>query len=218
MGRAHIACTLGIGILALLIAVPASAQEPEPTPEATESSEANPSVLLKIAVQGEGSRDTDLGSITIELFPEDAPQHVANFVQLVQEGFYVGISFHRIVPGFVIQGGDPASKADWTSPRLGLGVDDCQVPAEIARRHLKGAVAAARKPDEVNPKRSSSCHQFYICLADLPSLDRGNYTVFGQVTAGMEVVEKVSRVKNAGSENWHRALQRVYIKSAQYLE
>jgi peptidyl-prolyl cis-trans isomerase B (cyclophilin B) len=174
-----------------------------------------PRVAMTVAVEGDKGRITRLGRMVIELFPDDAPLHVANFLEQVEAGTYEGVAFHRIVPGFIIQGGDPASRADWKSPRLGLGSAGCSLPPEVGRQHTRGAVAAARRPDEANPDQETSCYQFYICLADLPGLDRGNHSVFGQVVEGIEVVEKVARVKNAGSANMNRALQRVYMTEIQ---
>jgi len=170
-----------------------------------------PRVSLEVAVEGDKNRVTKLGRMVIELYPDEAPLHVADFLKMVEAGEYEGVAFHRIVPGFIIQGGDPDSRADWKSPRLGLEEGDCSLPPEVGRHHTRGAVAAARRPDEVNPEQETSCYQFYICLADLPGLDRGSHSVFGQVVEGMEVVEKIARVKNAGSANMNRALQRVYM-------
>ncbi|MBM3214151.1 peptidylprolyl isomerase [Candidatus Poribacteria bacterium] len=133
--------------------------------------------------------DTTKGRIVIELYPSDAPQHVANFKKLVQQRFYEARAsvFHRYEPGFVIQGGDPLGR---DRQRAGTGGPGYTVPAEIKRKHVKGAVAAARLGDNVNPKRESSGSQFYICLDDLPALD-GAYSVFGQVIGGMDSVEKL---------------------------
>ncbi|HYV51062.1 MAG TPA: peptidylprolyl isomerase [Dongiaceae bacterium] len=172
----------------------------------------NPKVSMSVAVDGEDGRRTDLGTIVIELFPQDAPKHVENFLKLAKDGFYTGLTFHRIVPAFVIQGGDPLSRGNWQSNRLGTGGPGYNIPAEIVRKHMRGAVAAARKNDPVlNPSKESSGSQFYICLADLPSLDQAGYTVFGQVdNASMEVVDKIARVKNTGPQQ-NQALQRVII-------
>jgi peptidyl-prolyl cis-trans isomerase B (cyclophilin B) len=170
---------------------------------------------MSVAVEGDKGRVTKLGRMVIELYPDEAPLHVANFLDQVAAGTFEGVAFHRVVPGFIIQGGDPTSRADWKSPRLGLGGGDCSLPPEVGRQHTRGAVAAARKPDEANPGQETSCFQFYICLADLPGLDRGNHSVFGQVVEGTEVVEKVARVKNAGSANMNRALQRVFMTEVQ---
>jgi len=128
--------------------------------------------------------DTDRGVIVIELYPAVAPKTVENFETLTKKGFYNGLTFHRVVPGFVVQGGDP--KGD------GSGGPGYDVPAEIspAEKHLRGSVATARLGDAVNPDRKSSGSQFYICLEPQPGLD-GQYTVFGGVIEGMAVVDKI---------------------------
>src|SRR5262245_61696076 len=104
---------------------------------------------------------TVCGNIVIELHPEDAPQTVANFLKLVKQGFYAGLTFHRVVPGFVIQGGDPNSR-DANPFNDGQGGPGYTVPAEIKAKHVKGAVAMARQPDVTNPTRASNGSQFYI--------------------------------------------------------
>jgi peptidyl-prolyl cis-trans isomerase B (cyclophilin B) len=128
--------------------------------------------------------DTDRGVIVIEFYPAVAPKTVENFETLAKKGFYNGLTFHRVVPGFVVQGGDP--KGD------GSGGPGYDVPAEIspAEKHLRGSVATARLGDAVNPDRKSSGSQFYICLEPQPGLD-GQYTVFGGVIEGMGVVDKI---------------------------
>ena len=128
--------------------------------------------------------DTDRGTIVIEFYPAVAPKTVENFETLTKKGFYNGLTFHRVVPGFVVQGGDP--KGD------GSGGPGYDLPAEISpvEKHLRGSVATARLGDAVNPDRKSSGSQFYICLAAQPSLD-GQYTVFGGVVEGMDVVDKI---------------------------
>jgi peptidyl-prolyl cis-trans isomerase B (cyclophilin B) len=138
--------------------------------------------------------ETNMGNIVIRFFGQDAPKTVANFKKLAREGFYNGTTFHRVMPGFVVQGGDPNSK-DSDRSNDGLGGPGYTVPAEIKRLHLRGAVATARTPDAINPKRDSSGSQFFFCLADLPNLDQGGYTVFGEVVEGMSVVDKIAAVK-----------------------
>ena len=130
--------------------------------------------------------DTDRGTIVIELYPEVAPKTVANFETLVKKGFYNGLTFHRVVPDFVVQGGDP----DGT----GMGGPGYTVPAEIdpKEHHLRGSVATARTGDQVNPTRASSGSQFYICLEPQPSLD-AQYTIFGGVVSGMDAVDKIQK-------------------------
>ncbi|MFM8559600.1 MAG: peptidylprolyl isomerase, partial [bacterium] len=118
-----------------------------------------------------------------------APRTTANFLRLVRTGFYDGLTFHRVVPGFVIQGGDPNSR-DTDPFNDGQGGPGWTVPGEVKRRHVKGALAMARMPDVVNPKRESNGSQFYIALKDLPALD-GGYTVFGEVVSGWDTIDRL---------------------------
>lgn len=129
---------------------------------------------------------TEQGTFVIELYPAVAPQTVENFEKLVKQGFYNNLTFHRVVPDFVVQGGDP----DGT----GTGGPGYDIPGELSKteKHLRGTVATARKGDEVNPQKRSSGSQFYICLEPQPSLDR-EYTIFGGVISGMEVVDKIQK-------------------------
>ncbi|MEO0070782.1 MAG: peptidylprolyl isomerase [candidate division WOR-3 bacterium] len=128
----------------------------------------------------------DFGKMKVEMFPQDAPRNVKNVVNLAIKGFYNGLTFHRIEPGFVVQGGDP--KGD------GTGGPGYTVPAEIKRKHEKGSMAMARLPDQVNPNKESSGSQFYFCLQPLPQLD-GKYTVIGKIVEGMDVLEKLGQAK-----------------------
>jgi cyclophilin family peptidyl-prolyl cis-trans isomerase len=119
-------------------------------------------------------------TIDMKFYPADAPKTVENFVTLAKKGFYNGLTFHRVVPDFVVQGGCP--KGD------GTGGPGYTIPAEFnAQKHVRGSVAMARSqhPD------SAGC-QFYICYGPTPHLDR-NYTVFGQVTSGMEHVDRIKQ-------------------------
>jgi cyclophilin family peptidyl-prolyl cis-trans isomerase len=125
---------------------------------------------------------TAKGDVVVQLDAGAAPQTVNNFVFLSREGFYDGLVFHRVEPGFVIQGGDPLGN--------GTGGPGYTVPAEIKLSHVEGAIAMARKGDQVNPTRASSGSQFYITLSPTPFLDSG-YTAFGCVTEGMDVVESI---------------------------
>jgi len=156
---------------------------------------------------------TNLGEIEIELDGDAAPKHVENFMKLVDEQFYVGTTFHRVVPGFVIQGGDPNSK-DNDRMNDGTGGPGYTIEAEIKLKHKKGSVAAARLPDQMNPQKRSSGSQFYICLRDLPQLDRGGYTVFGKVVRGMNVVKKIESVRTDNRDNPVRriVMEQVYEK------
>ena len=107
--------------------------------------------------------ETENGTMTV-LLSDATPQHRDNFIKLAEEGFYDGIIFHRVINGFMVQGGDPRSKGDNPGNNLGSGGPGYQVPAEFVDSlvHIKGAIAAARTPDQVNPERKSSGSQFYI--------------------------------------------------------
>jgi len=124
--------------------------------------------------------ETDKGTIKFELYEGKAPITTKNFIELVQSGFYDGLTFHRIESGFVIQGGDPNGDGTGGSGKT------IQLEIHPELKHVKGAVAMARSQD---PNSASS--QFYITLADTPFLD-GNYAVFGKVTEGMDVVESIA--------------------------
>ncbi|HEY8490554.1 MAG TPA: peptidylprolyl isomerase [Dehalococcoidia bacterium] len=119
------------------------------------------------------------GSIRIELFPQDAPQTVNNFVYLARRGYYDGVTFHRVIPGFVAQAGDPTG--------TGTGGPGWTIPDEVNQhKHGEGAVAMAK-----TARPNSAGSQFYITLAPQPMLD-GTYTVFGQVVEGMDVVRSIT--------------------------
>ena len=138
---------------------------------------------------------TPQGDIRLVLF-DVTPGHKAHFLKLAKSGFYDGTTFHRVIEGFMIQGGDPNTK-DSDPSNDGLGpAGEKSIPAEIRPElsHKFGAVAAARQGDQVNPAKSSSASQFYIVQNHngTPHLD-GNYTVYGQVISGLEVVDKIAQ-------------------------
>jgi peptidylprolyl isomerase/peptidyl-prolyl cis-trans isomerase B (cyclophilin B) len=123
---------------------------------------------------------TDKGDMVVRLFPGDAPMHSAAFLKLVKSGFYDGLAFHRVEPGFVIQGGDPDGN--------GTGGPGYHLKAEFSERpHVRGTLAMARASDP-----NSAGSQFYICLADARFLD-GQYTVFGEMTDGFETLDAIRR-------------------------
>jgi peptidyl-prolyl cis-trans isomerase B (cyclophilin B) len=135
----------------------------------------------------------DMGKIRIQLWPSVAPKHCAFFEARVSEGWYNGSAFHRIVPGFVIQGGDPNSK-DKPKETWGQGGWPEKVPAEFSNKHHgKGVLSAARTNDP-----NSYGGQFFICLGDANNLD-GKYTAFGEVVSGMEVVDAIAAVPVDGA-------------------
>jgi len=139
--------------------------------------------------------ETPKGVMRLQLCRQ-TPIHRANFIKLAKEGFFNGTTFHRVVPNFVIQGGDPNSKDD-DPLNDGLGGPGYTLPAEFVPelKHTYGAVGAARQGDAINPKRESNGSQFYIVVnkAGTPFLD-GAYTVFGKVLEGMEVAEAIAGV------------------------
>lgn len=139
---------------------------------------------------------TSLGTMKIKLY-NATPGHRDNFLKLTREGFYDGLLFHRVINGFMIQGGDPLSRNAPDSIRLGTGGPGYTIAAEIdtAIHHCKGAIAAARLGDMANPRRASSGSQFYIVQSETgcSHLD-GQYTVFGQVVEGLEVIDKIASV------------------------
>jgi len=139
---------------------------------------------------------TKMGSISIRLMPNVAPKHVENFIKLTQQGFYNGTTFHRVIPGFMIQGGDPNSKDAKNRMMHGTGGPGYTVPAEFSNTpHKRGILSMARSADP-----NSAGSQFFIVVADAPHLD-GQYTVFGEVTDGLDVVDKIVGVRRDGRDN-----------------
>jgi len=167
--------------------------------------------------------ETDMGNIKVLLY-DDTPLHKENFIKLANDKFYDDLLFHRVMKNFMMQGGDPESKGAAPGQRLGNGGPGYKVPAEFGHLHFKGALAAARQSDQVNPKKESSGSQFYIVqgtkqseaslkgiemqkniqlndaqrakyieMGGTPQLDM-DYTVFGEVVEGMEVIDKICNV------------------------
>jgi peptidyl-prolyl cis-trans isomerase B (cyclophilin B) len=139
--------------------------------------------------------ETKFGAITVKFFPDVAPQHVKNFLELARQGFYNKTAFHRVAKGFMIQGGDPISKDPARQAAFGTGGPGYTIKAEFNKRpHKRGTLSMARTnmPDTAGS-------QFFICVNDAPFLD-GQYTVFGEVVSGMEVVDKIVALQVAGTE------------------
>ena len=153
--------------------------------------------------------DTEFGSIIIEFLPEKAPEHVKNFQKLAKSGFYDGTHFHRVIPGFMIQGGDPNSKnADRNSH--GTGGPGYSINAEFNNtRHDRGVVSMARSSDP-----DSAGSQFFIVVKDSHFLDR-QYTAFGKVVRGMSVADKITAVPRDGRDMPDKdvIMKKVYLKS-----
>jgi len=170
---------------------------------------------------------TTLGNITLVIY-DDTPIHKDNLLELIKKNFYEGLLFHRVIPNFMVQAGDPNSKTAKPGDRLGTGNPGYTLPAEFRPNHYhkKGALAAARVPDGANPKKESSGSQFYIVTgrvwsaAELDQMEKGGqhpkfteeqrkvytsvggyppldyqYSIYGEVTEGMDVVDKISRVE-----------------------
>ena len=147
--------------------------------------------------------ETKFGNIELKFFPDVAPGHVNNFIELAKKGFYDGTTFHRVIPGFMIQGGDPNSK-DPDKSKHGMGGPGYTIKAEFNEKpHKKGTLSMARA---ANPDSAGS--QFFICVADAPFLNR-QYTVFGEVVSGMDVADKIVNQSRDKSDN---PLERVEMK------
>jgi len=170
---------------------------PASTPASTPSAQSSPTIqgIAKLSDFPDGQDGanveavikTDKGNIVLTFFPDVAPVTTASFIHLSRTGFYNGTTFHRVVPDFVIQGGDPLSKNP-NDPNVGTGGPGYSLPADFnSRPHLAGTLAMARSQSP-----TSGGSQFYICLAAQPSLD-GQYTVFGQVASGMDVVNQIKQ-------------------------
>jgi len=189
---------------------------------------------------------TSMGDIVIALY-DDTPAHKANFLKLVNDKFYDGVLFHRIIKGFMIQGGDPDSKTAKPGQHLGSGDVGYTIPAEFVptRFHKRGAVAAARMGDNVNPQKASSGCQFYIVDGTVYDHDKlnmiaqrtgktfspeqiqayttdggapfldGDYTVFGEVVKGITVVDKIAAQQKDGAD---RPLEDIKIISASIIQ
>lgn len=129
--------------------------------------------------------ETTHGKIVLNLLPDNAPETVRNFIKLAKSGFYDGTLFHRVIPGFMIQGGDPNSKQPDKS-KWGIGGPGYTIKAEFnPRSHLRGVVSMARATDP-----NSAGSQFFIVTTDSTFLDR-QYTAFGEVIEGMEIADKI---------------------------
>jgi peptidyl-prolyl cis-trans isomerase B (cyclophilin B) len=153
--------------------------------------------------------ETKFGKMVIEFYDKDAPKTVANFIKLAKDGYYNGTTFHRVIPGFMIQGGDPNSK---TADRgtHGKGGPGYTVESEIKRDHKRGTVATARLGGPTNPEKRSSGSQFFINVNDNAGLN-GDYTVFGNVITGMDVADKIVNVSRDPNDN---PIEKVEMKVA----
>ncbi len=181
-----------------------------------------PAIVLTVILLAPGQRalaqqeqpvaviDTDHGEIVIAFWDDVAPRTVANFKKLASEKFYDGTAFHRIIDGFMVQGGDPLTKDITAKDRWGTGGPGYKIDAEFNdRKHVRGVISMARSQDP-----NSAGSQFFICLADANFLD-GKYTGFGQLVAGDDVLEKLgkTKVEAAGGGEPSSPVERVNVKS-----
>ena len=180
-----------IAIFAVFMSVAVSAQS---SMQATKTITATKEEVKKMS----GTKaiiETKFGNITLIFFPDVAPGHVKNFIDLAKKGFYDGTTFHRVIPGFMIQGGDPNSK-DANKSKHGQGGPGYTIKAEFNDKpHKRGTLSMARAghPD-------SAGSQFFICVKDSSFLDK-QYTVFGEVESGMDVVDKIVSQPRDGNDN-----------------
>ena len=153
---------------------------------------------------------TSHGTMRLKLYSM-TPKHRDNFVKLVKEHYYDGLRFHRVIEGFMIQGGDPYSRDTSKADLWGQGGPDYTVPAEFVNQywHKKGAIAAARKGDMANPTKASSGSQFYIVHDENACLHLdGQYSIFGEVIEGLEVIDKIAAVE---TDYYDRPMEDVMI-------
>lgn len=188
---------LGVLVLMLLMSgaifgqIPPARKKNAPPPGAEP-----PPVSLQEAAKLEAVVTTDLGAFRFEFFPSQAPKHIQSFIRNARAGYYNGSAFHRVVSRGIIQGGDPLLK-DARNPRSRWGSGGLsQLPDEFNEvRHVRGIVSTVRIPGKPN----SGGAQFFVCVSDQPALD-GQFTAFGQITEGMEVVEQISLTQTDASE------------------
>lgn len=231
-------------LLSLVIAIGSLAQKPA-------SPSGRDSTLKKKDRKSDVFIQTTMGDMTIRL-SDSTPLHRDNFLKLVKVGFYDSLLFHRVMNGFMIQGGDPNSKAAVSSMPLGNGGPGFTIPAEFRETmfHKKGVIAAARQPDNVNPEKASNGSQFYIAqgkvytdaeldlmekqrmqgkkipelyravyktIGGIPHLDF-NYTVYGEVINGLDVVDKIAAVKVSKGRDLNRPITDVRIIKAKLIK
>lgn len=230
----------------LMLACSQASQADTATTGSDNQEQKNPTKKKKPAQMTKVLLKTSMGDIVIALYDE-TPLHKENFIKLVNDKYYDGVLFHRIIQNFMIQTGDPESKTAKPGQMLGNGGPGYTIPAEFVPGlyHKRGAVAAARMGDNVNPRKESSGSQFYIVdgrvfstndlnrviqmtgktysqeqikdytsIGGAPHLD-GDYTVFGEVVSGMEIVDKIAAQQKDGRD---RPLEDIKIISAEIMK
>lgn len=164
--------------------------------ESEQTAETQTEMEKTVIAEPEFEMVTSHGTMKLKLYSM-TPKHRDNFVKLVKEKYYDGMRFHRVIEGFMIQGGDPYSRDTSKIDLWGQGGPDYTVPAEFVNQywHKKGAIAAARKGDMANPTKASSGSQFYIVHDENNCLHLdGQYSIFGEVTEGLEVIDRIAAV------------------------
>ncbi len=188
-------CALGLFAAGAIRAEDAKTNAPAAAPAAAPAKAADEVAVIK----------TSEGTLVVEFYPDVAPNHVANFKKLARQGFYDGQCFHRVIKGFMIQGGDPNTKDEAKKDSWGQGGPGYTINAEFnAKHHARGILSMARTP---NPNSAGS--QFFICHADAGFLDN-QYTVFGNLIKGFDVLDKIANTPTEGSD---RPVKRVNIDS-----
>ncbi len=199
MKRMLLTCLAGIALAAGNL----HSQEPSPTPDMTPSP--SPSAQNEVAVF-----KTSEGEMVAEFWPDVAPNTVENFKKLAKQGFYDGTAFHRIIKGFMAQGGDPLTKDPSKEARWGTGDPGYKIKAEFNKKpHEKGVLSMARSADP-----DSAGSQFFLCFGKVSQLD-GQYTTFGRVIKGDEVLDKLANVPvtSSGSGERSKPVNRVALES-----
>ena len=193
-------------LAAALAAPPALAQAPAPRP-APKPGKPPASKEAPVAPGTEAIVETAKGSFTIRLLPEVAPKHAALFVKTAKAGGYDGTTFHRVIMGGIIQGGDPLTKDPAKASLYGTGGLGL-LKAEISDRpFVRGTLAAARRPSSLD----SGGQQFFVVMREQPAL-KGQYTVFGEVVSGMEVVDQISTTPADGDKAKERVEMKVRVQ------
>ncbi len=170
-----------------------------------EDTKKNPAAAMPVAAKDLAIVKTSEGTMVLEFYPDVAPGHVKNFIDLAKKGFYDGTCFHRVIKGFMIQGGDPNTKNESAKESWGQGGPGYTIKAEFnAKHHARGILSMARTSDP-----NSAGSQFFICHGDAGFLD-GQYTVFGKLIKGDDVLEKIG---TAATEPPDRPVKRVTIES-----
>ena len=198
MKALNLICTFGLAAGFALVSCSKADQTQTNNPPENQTASANNTNEVAVITTSEGV-------MVLEFYPDVAPNHVANFKKLARSGFYDGTAFHRVIPGFMIQGGDPNTKNDSAKDSWGQGGPGYTINAEFnSKHHARGILSMARTSDP-----NSAGSQFFICHADAPSLD-GQYTVFGKLIKGYDVLDKIATTPTEGPD---RPIKRMNIES-----